>query len=62
MSVESLVCLDCGAVWQSAAAARASALNGGCLVCGGKLAPASQADRGVDPKAGDAPTDTLSDD
>ena len=34
-----LRCVECGAVWQSAPAARVAAAHGGCLTCGGKLVP-----------------------
>jgi hypothetical protein len=54
VSVEPIECVDCGAVWHSAPAAHASAVSGGCLVCGGKLVPASEAPRAEDPRPGDA--------
>ena len=55
MSVEPVRCVDCGAVWHSAPAAHASAMKGGCLLCGGRLVPASQTERVEDPRQqGDA--------
>jgi hypothetical protein len=37
-----LECVECGAVWQSAPAAQASAMHGGCLRCGGRLVSVSE--------------------
>ena len=53
MTADSLTCLDCGAVWHSAPAAHASARAGGCLVCGGRLLPASEAERLEEQGSGD---------
>jgi hypothetical protein len=52
VNVEPLACLNCGAVWHSAPAARAAAANGGCLVCGGKLVPVSERERRQGPERG----------
>jgi hypothetical protein len=44
MTPEAMRCLDCGATWYSTPATRASAANGGCLRCGGRLVPVGEAE------------------
>lgn len=43
-----LRCVECGAVWQSAPAARVAAAHGGCLTCGGELVPVTEVDGDAD--------------